>query len=760
MKNKTLFLLGLILYFMPIQAKELFYYYRGERIPVIVRDDSVKIYYSNERTKDMINFDDEYICEIVTSDNVLSKSPLLLTSKEYIIVGEHNKSIYMSNHFYVQLWDSISDYPKLQSISEQTNTIIKGRVPYTSNWYELVVHNSSIDNTLEMSNFFYETGFFKDVDPNFIFNYSSSCVTDSHFVSQWGLPAVNINAYDCYTNDSVNYQRYGNHGTLVCGVIASNHNNERIAGIAPECKIMPISHPLYSIEYSNAQYASGFGWAVAHNADVINCSWGVYDHGNFYYLHSAILENSILNALERGRDGKGCVVVFGAGNENSLYLNYPAYAFPDILTVGAIDSTLHKTSFSSFGDSLDVVAPGESIYTTDYIDNTSSSYAYRSGTSLAAPMVSGIAGLILSVNPSLTQKEVVNIIESTAQKVGNYEYEPNVNRPNGTWNNEMGYGLVDAYESVVTAQNMRPIQGPDYVCDTAKYYLLHAPEEGSTISWSVDNGGFYTPNAHYHIVGPSNGDTVVVRRELVNIERTLDSPNSTISWIDPGFPGLDLTKKLCVTISHGATTNTYTKIFSMPTGDIPEFEASSTETWRAGVSRTFNITNCSNISDLFFDWSVKCTVTYFDGRPPQITTTSYMGCRSITYTPANFPPRTLCSVKVTARNLAKDCEERSSSRYYSITRKFGLSATYDGEQIEIHISECDEDEKAQRKIQKLRLENTYTLELWSPNYGLIRTKDAISTIEQFATTQLPKGVYILLLKEKGETIAETKVLLK
>ena len=237
MKNKTLFLLGLILYFMPIQAKELFYYYRGERIPVIVRDDSVKIYYSNERTKDMINFDDEYICEIVTSDNVLSKSPLLLTSKEYIIVGEHNKSIYMSNHFYVQLWDSISDYPKLQSISEQTNTIIKGRVPYTSNWYELVVHNSSIDNTLEMSNFFYETGFFKDVDPNFIFNYSSSCVTDSHFVSQWGLPAVKsceawqitkgrsdikiaiidkgvhqhnefistqfINAYGCYANDSV-----------------------------------------------------------------------------------------------------------------------------------------------------------------------------------------------------------------------------------------------------------------------------------------------------------------------------------------------------------------------------------------------------------------------------------------------------------------------------------------------------------------------------------------------------------------------------
>ena len=75
------------------------------------------------------------------------------------------------------------------------------------------------------------------------------------------------------------------------------------------------------------------------------------------------------------------------------------------------------------------------------------------GTSSACPHVAGVAALILSVNPNLTQKEVATIIEKTARKVGGYSYSTVSGRPNGTWHTEVGYGLIDAYAAVMEAQN-------------------------------------------------------------------------------------------------------------------------------------------------------------------------------------------------------------------------------------------------------------------------------------------------------------------
>ena len=141
------------------------------------------------------------------------------------------------------------------------------------------------------------------------------------------------------------------------------------------------------------------------------------------------------------------VVVFAAGNYNIPTVDYPASCSPDILVVGSIDSANKRSSFSSYGTCVDVVAPGTDIWSTLPNNQTGN----MSGTSMAAPHVAGLAALLISVNPNLTGKEVVDIIERTAQKVGGYSYSTTSNRPNGTWNNEMGYGLCNAFAAVSTA---------------------------------------------------------------------------------------------------------------------------------------------------------------------------------------------------------------------------------------------------------------------------------------------------------------------
>ena len=72
-------------------------------------------------------------------------------------------------------------------------------------------------------------------------------------------------------------------------------------------------------------------------------------------------------------------------------------------------------------------------------------------TSVSCPTAAAVAALVISVNPNLTQKQVVDILEKSARKVGNYAYSTTSNRLNGTWNNEMGYGLLDAYAAVSLA---------------------------------------------------------------------------------------------------------------------------------------------------------------------------------------------------------------------------------------------------------------------------------------------------------------------
>jgi hypothetical protein len=267
-----------------------------------------------------------------------------------------------------------------------------------------------------------------------------------------------VSGYDV-ANTTTPDALYGPHGMQCAGIIGAKISNYiGLTGIAPECKLMPLSTfaPSFNFEMD---VADAFMWAADNDVDVINNSWYKQDAG-------PILEAGIHYALTNGRDGLGTVVVFASGNFDSDSIYAPQRNAPQVIVVGGINYCGERWSFSNnscdglingsdYGTQLDVVAPSTRIWSTyaslvngNYVEN----YASATGTSFAAPHVAALAGLILSVNPCLTNIEVNNIIESTCQKVGGYNYQANTpNRPNGTWNEEMGYGLIDNYAALQAA---------------------------------------------------------------------------------------------------------------------------------------------------------------------------------------------------------------------------------------------------------------------------------------------------------------------
>lgn len=421
----------------------------------------------------------------------------------------------LSSFLYVKLKQS-SDINLLQSVAQDKNVTIIEQNQFMPLWYTLKCTKSTIENSLEIANYFFETGLFFASIPDLLTYNDVTCSNDPFFTDQWGLKntgqnggtsGIDINACDAWniTEGDVNITIavldhgiemdhpdinnlhplsfdteslsspslvLGDHGTACAGIIgADKDNNEGVTGIAPTCRIMSISNSLAGTPNSRIRRADGINWAWQNGADIISNSWM---SGVQYQVIDDAIENAILN----GRNGLGTIIVFSSGNTNSS-VNYPANVNEEILAVGAMSPCAERKNpsscdgenwwGSSFGVELDIVAPGVLIPTTDRqgsagynptyetnpdYDNYLDYFSKFNGTSSACPHVAGVAGLILSINPYLSGEHVRDIIESTAQKVGGYNYQYTPDRPNGTWDDEMGYGLVDAFAAVQLAQEL------------------------------------------------------------------------------------------------------------------------------------------------------------------------------------------------------------------------------------------------------------------------------------------------------------------
>lgn len=268
----------------------------------------------------------------------------------------------------------------------------------------------------------------------------------------------------------------GNHGTACAGIAAARNNNaEGIAGVAGNCQIMPLAFSTWS----DTEVAAGINFATANGANVISMSfgWDLWD--------PAVIDPAIQNA-----HNNGLVMCVATHNYNSS-ITYPA-TNPLVIACGASDELDNRKSPASpdgecwwgsdFGAEISVVAPGVRIPTTDRQgnagynhngtpetfpvacapggtftypstgDNAGNYYAVFNGTSAATPHVAGLAALLLSLNPRLTNIQVRNIIERTADKVGVVPYAETPGYPNGTWNQEMGYGRINVLRALELAK--------------------------------------------------------------------------------------------------------------------------------------------------------------------------------------------------------------------------------------------------------------------------------------------------------------------
>ena len=450
------------------------------------------------------------------------------------------KRVDPTDNFYVQL-RTADDVSLLQAMAAQYNIEIVDNDVFMPLWYTLSCGASSGMTSIEAANLFHTSGKFASSEPELIY-YDIAHSNDTYYDQQWnlkntgqyGLAGLDINvegawevakgdgvvvavcdqgidlnhpdlaaniypySYDAVsgTSPSVLHEK---HGTACAGIIgAVQDNGIGISGVAPEVQLMSVSH------HENAtakQLANGLNWAWRNGADVISCSWG---YNSSYYI-----EQAICAALDSGRNEKGCVVVFSSGNSGGA-VSFPAHSDPRILAVGGInyagrrmgtdslgiDYSDHLTTpkISCYGEELDVVAPTLNIYTTDI--SGSDGYSFDNyydgfgGTSAACPQVAGVAALMLSANPLLTVERVAEIIESTARKVSPelYMYSNDSIHTSGTWNEEVGYGLVDAAAAVErAAKDLVTTYVKDVVIDDYESYDDICVEMENV---TVEDGGY------------------------------------------------------------------------------------------------------------------------------------------------------------------------------------------------------------------------------------------------------------------------------
>lgn len=312
------------------------------------------------------------------------------------------------------------------------------------------------------------------------------------------------------------------HGTWVAGVVGAADDNGGTVGVAPGSTLVGFYARYGAGGSSRAEMSDLLARQV--NVDISNNSWGYTTEFADNFLDPAwfVMRDAIHTGVTNGRDGLGTIYVFAAGNDrqyvaNSTYdgdnTNYHNLTNSrHVITAAASTSDGHIAPFSTPGASILVTAPGVSIVTTTLDDgdgNPNDNYTFVSGTSFAAPIVSGVVAMMLEANPDLGYRDVQEILALSAHKIDPASAswgENGVTNWNGGANlvsNDFGFGLVDAHAAVRLAET---------------WTTTHTAANEAVISLAGDVGS----------------DTAIVDLQPKNYTTTVSSAyqNFAVQWVE------------------------------------------------------------------------------------------------------------------------------------------------------------------------------------------------------------------------------------
>ncbi len=315
------------------------------------------------------------------------------------------------------------------------------------------------------------------------------------------------------------------HGTSVSGIIAAaTDNGKGIAGIAPGCRLVTLRAFNALGVGTEADVARALAYAADMGVQVVNMSFG------------DVSFSRVLRDVVRYAYRAGVAMVASAGNSGSAEIHYPS-GYDETVSVGASTANDGLAGFSNYGASVDLVAPGVDIVTTDRENR----YTSFNGTSASAPFVTGVAALILTLHPEFTPEEVRGVLVASAYNVGGKG-----------WSDYTAAGRLDAAKAVAMDQpTIVRIYSPktDFATGGSVVPIVGTAASPLMRSYMLQYGAGATPSQWIDIVPPAARQVVNDTLALWDISGLPDS-TYVIRLAAVSDKGITIEDRVTIAIDH------------------------------------------------------------------------------------------------------------------------------------------------------------------------------------------------------------------